>query len=351
MPTVSLPRYDHRRSYEWNYEHPPQPVEIETVPVPGNWDFCGLPVDSPLGIAAGPLLNGAWCLYYASLGFDVLTYKTVRSKGRKCYPMPNLQPVACGPLQGDEECVDAIDALTDSWAVSFGMPSQPPEVWRKDVERTRSELPPGKLLSVSVVASEEPGWGLNELAEDYARCARWAAESGADIVEANFSCPNVSTSDGQLYQVPQNAMRVANRLREAVPDKPLVIKVGRVATDEQIDRLLDAVGGIADALAMTNSIASRVRAEGGTLLFDGQPRGICGGAIHRESLRQVERFSRRVRARRGSVKLAAVGGIDSGAAAGRYLAAGAHACHLATAAMLRPEVGDSIRRTLCETTL
>ena len=35
---------------------------------------------------------------------------------------------------------------------------------------------------------------------DYAQCARWAVESGADCVEANFSCPNVATCDGQLYQ-------------------------------------------------------------------------------------------------------------------------------------------------------
>ena len=53
--------------------------------MPGQWQFCGLPVNSPLGVAAGPLLNGRWCLYYASLGFDVLTYKTVRSRRRECY--------------------------------------------------------------------------------------------------------------------------------------------------------------------------------------------------------------------------------------------------------------------------
>ena len=44
---------------------------LRSSPLPGDWDFCGLPVDSPLGVPAGPLLNGDWCLYYASLGFDV----------------------------------------------------------------------------------------------------------------------------------------------------------------------------------------------------------------------------------------------------------------------------------------
>ena len=49
---------------------------------PRRRQFCGIPVQSPLGIPAGPLLNSRWLLYYASLGFDVLTYKTVRSSAR-----------------------------------------------------------------------------------------------------------------------------------------------------------------------------------------------------------------------------------------------------------------------------
>ncbi len=99
-----LPRYDPTKTYRWNYENAPPPVDHNQriAEVRGDWDFVGLRVDSPLGIAAGPLLNGKWCLYYAALGFDVLTYKTVRSGSRECYPLPNLQPVACQNLSGNE---------------------------------------------------------------------------------------------------------------------------------------------------------------------------------------------------------------------------------------------------------
>ena len=99
---MKLPGYVPTKSYRWNYEHPPQPVEVDIPSLAGDWRFVGLPVESPLGIAAGPLLNGRWCLYYASLGFDVLTYKTVRSSARASYPLPNLLPVDCGPLTGRE---------------------------------------------------------------------------------------------------------------------------------------------------------------------------------------------------------------------------------------------------------
>ena len=66
----SLPRYNWHQSYDWNFEHAPDPARLAEPPVPGRWDCCGLPVSSPLGVAAGPLLNGRWILYYASLGFD-----------------------------------------------------------------------------------------------------------------------------------------------------------------------------------------------------------------------------------------------------------------------------------------
>ena len=55
-----LPRYDRSQSYEWNYENTPSPQDLALAKVPGKWQFCGLPVDSPLGMPAGPLLNGAW---------------------------------------------------------------------------------------------------------------------------------------------------------------------------------------------------------------------------------------------------------------------------------------------------
>ena len=214
---MQLPRYDRLETYRWNYDH--APVELPVVDVPpvaGSWTFCGRPVRSPLGIAAGPLLNGRWLLYYAALGFDVLTYKTTRSQARECYPLPNLQPVASGPMTGPAHGMPAADEMLGSWAVSFGMPSKAPEDWRADVAWTRSQLPREKLLSVSVVATPEPEWSLDDLADDFARCARWAIESGADAVETNFSCPNVSTRDGQLYQQPRSAGLVAQRVREAI---------------------------------------------------------------------------------------------------------------------------------------
>lgn len=342
----TLPRYDASQSYRWNYEHPPAPVAIDAPPVPGEWTFCGIPVGSPLGIPAGPLLNGAWVLYYASLSFDVLTYKTVRSVERECYPLPNLQPVAVERLAGDETEIPAADEMRGSWAVSFGMPSMAPDAWRRDIEQTRAKLPADKVLSVSVVGTVQDGWNIDDLASDYARCARWAVDAGAQCVETNFSCPNVSTCDGQLYQQPESARIVAARVRQEIGRVPLIVKLGHVTRADEADALIEALGPLADAFAMTNSVAATVRTRDGRLLFDGARRGICGAATRDASIAQTRLFAERARAVGSPLRLIGVGGASTAEDVRAHLAAGAEAVHIATAAMVDPGVALRIREEL-----
>jgi dihydroorotate dehydrogenase (NAD+) catalytic subunit len=344
----NLPRYDRHRSYQWNYDQAPDVVEVDVPAVPGTWTFCGLPVDSPLGIPAGPLLNGRWIRYYAALGFDVLTYKTVRSTVRECYPLPNLQPVATGQLTGEESLLKTSEPMQGSWAVSFGMPSKSPEHWRADIEQTRKNLPAGKVLSVSVVGSVQPGWTIDDLADDYAQCARWAIDSGADCIETNFSCPNVSTCDGQLYQQPESAAQIAARVREAIGRVPYILKIGHVLGEERAAALLDAVAPFINGLAMTNSVAAHVSGDDGALLFDGQRRGICGDATRNASVAQTRLFARLIGERNLSIRLIGVGGASSAEHVLEYLQAGAESVHIATAAMVDPLVGCRIREALAK---
>ena len=199
------------------------------------------------------------------------------------------------------------------------------------------------MLSVSVVGSVEPDWSFDQLAADYAQCARWAVESGADAIETNFSCPNVSTCDGQIYQDPQQARTVAQCVRDAIGDRPLVIKVGHVPTDAEKEALVDAVAEYIDAMAMTNSIATTVIGPDGKPLFDGAKRGICGAATRSASLDQTRGFARIVAQRGAKIELIGVGGASSAQDVHDYLDAGASAVHIATAAMVDPAVGLRIR--------
>lgn len=341
-----FPRYNPAATYLDNFDAAPEcPPMVDVPGIPGEWTFCGRPVSSPLGIAAGPLLNGRWIRYYAALGFDVLTYKTVRSRFRECYPLPNLVPVMSDQMEGDGPPVPQSNDWLSSWAVSFGMPSMEPEFWRRDISETKRLLKAGQLLSVSVVGTIQPGWSTADLAQDYAQCARWAVDAGADAVEMNFSCPNVCSEDGQLYQQPDDALTVARRVRvELGNGYPLLVKVGYLPDDQVTERLLENLAECVDGVVTTNSVSAQVQDEEGRLLFDGQPRGICGKATFAASVRQVERFRDVIERQRWGLSVVGVGGIETAEDVRRYLDAGAESVQLATAIMRDPLVALKIRR-------
>lgn len=341
-------RYQTNRSYDWNYLNAPAwtPEQNEKLlrvsenisRRPAHSKYAGLPVRRPISVAAGPLLNGHWCLAYATLGFEVVTYKTVRTVERACFPLPNLVPVADSPLQALGQSVPAQSQMHGSWAVSFGMPSRLPADWQRDIAWTRQQLPATHRLAVSVVGTVEAGSTLQELAEDYARCACWAASAGADVIEMNFSCPNVCSDDGQLFQLPDRAARVAecvaNRLQHLGYSGPLLAKIGYLAEDEALSLLADGLRDSVTGCVMCNSIPAQVTNANGTLLFEGQTRGICGEATRSLSVSQTRRFAENESGRSNGLLAIGVGGIRSETDAQEYLDAGAESVQVATAAML-----------------
>ena len=188
------------------------------------------------------------------------------------------------------------------------------------------------------------------MADDYALTAKWAVDSGADCIETNFSCPNVASCDGQLYQQPEDAGLIAERVRNAIGHTPLLIKIGHfreIANNEELaTALLSAIAPFVDGVATTNSIAATVADQSGQLLFDGQRRGICGDAIRAESIRQTKTLCQIIHDRKLKISVVGIGGIQSAAHVESYINAGAESVQLATAAMLNPLVGIEIRRSL-----
>lgn len=341
-------RYNITKSYDWNYENVPHPPDLAIPQVSGDWDFCGIPVASPLGIPAGPLLNSRWIIYYARLGFDVLTYKTVRSSYRACYDPPNLLPVTADKLSGDGAMLTAAPpaSVYDTWAISFGMPSKSPATWQADVETARQGLGPNQALSVSVVASPEANWSVKQVADDFAKCAKWAVESGAHLVEANLSCPNVCTKEADLYLDAEASGEIAAAIRARIDKTPLVLKIGYFLDPERADALIRAVSPHADALSSTNSLTAPVRDRDGHVLFGGLRRGIGGAAITQRCNQELTMLSRLIRDGGSPLRLIGVGGVMTVDDVRERLAAGAHNVHLATAPMLDPLVGVEIRRAL-----
>ena len=93
MKVIAQPVYRLDRSYSWNYSHSPILPRVRRVPSGPGGKFLDHHLNSPIGIAAGPLLNSKWVEAYSRVGFDVLTYKTVRSMAMPAHGLPNIRPV------------------------------------------------------------------------------------------------------------------------------------------------------------------------------------------------------------------------------------------------------------------
>src|SRR2546428_4400639 len=186
-----IPRAVYRfdRSYAWTYAHAPALPRVRRLPPGRGGHLFDYSLNSPLGVAAGPLLKSKWVEGYARLGFDVLTYSTVRSRFQPAHSLPNIRHVetrdqfAVAPRRPHANGSPTI-------AISTGTPSMDPDIWRKDMRRAKERLGPGQILIASVVGTPDPSDTPESLIADYTRCAVWAAEAGADVIEVHLAAPS-----------------------------------------------------------------------------------------------------------------------------------------------------------------
>lgn len=343
--------YDIAKSYRENYDNGPNFSGVSVkVPATPAKEFLGLKVNSRIGIAAGLLLNSKWMLAYSRLGYDLLTYKTVRSLHRPCRPPPNWVFVeddgkTCGPIY-TRNGPSANPAQVSS-AVCFGMPSMPPSVWRKDMNKAKSGLLPGQALIASVTASPQPNWTPEQTAADFAQCANWAVESGADAIEANLSCPNVCTAEGSIYRDAAFSKLVAEAIRSGIGKRPLLLKIGYFAQQNELADFLREVHSAANGVTMVNGIARPVLTSEGKPAFgpSAVQAGVLGRSIHPHSV-QAARIVRQVIAQEGlALCLLAVGGASVTKDIADFFSAGADAVLMGSSPMYCPDLAAKAKLT------
>jgi dihydroorotate dehydrogenase (NAD+) catalytic subunit len=336
--------YDISASYRANYDAGPRfadpPPPIPDTPLK---TFLGIPVRSRIGIAAGMLLNSKWIAGYAQHGFDILTYKTVRSAYRPCYDQPNWVFVEEDGLTEGPVCAieaPSSDPTQISSAVCFGMPSMDPPEWRADIAQAKSEMGPGQVLIVSVVATPSASATADDVADDFAQCALWATAAGADVVEANFSCPNVCTLEGTIYQDPKLSRSIADQIRAKIGDAKLLLKVGHFRTRPELEEFLLSMNGVVEGITLVNGISRPVHRRDGTPVFgkDYEKAGVLGRAIHEPSVANVRDACQIVADNSLNLEIVAVGGISQNADMEDFFEAGATAVMLGSSPMYLPHL-------------
>jgi dihydroorotate dehydrogenase (NAD+) catalytic subunit len=346
--------YQLDRTYDWNFQNGPvYDGPFPEIPETPQKNFLGLAVNSRLGIPAGLLLNSRWIKTYAQLGFDILTYKTVRSEYRECYDLPNwvfidqhdqIDPDKLNESQSLRMHQPA-DYLSATSSVSFGMPSKEPKEWMPDVSLARQMLGPGQVLIVSIVASPQPGSDISQMIAEFGDLAAMAREAGAQVIEANLSCPNVCTAEGDIFLDAELSGNIAKSMQKGAGGLPVLLKLGHFADNSKLSQVLRAVDGYATGVVMVNGISRQVVKSDGSAAFGAgrEMSGILGRGIHSFSLDNVSTAIDIISREKLSLKVVAVGGVSSAKEAAHYFDAGAAAVMMGSAPMFDPKLAIAIK--------
>ncbi|TFV90238.1 dihydroorotate oxidase [Blastococcus sp. CT_GayMR20] len=272
-----FPRYDFRQDLKQNESGPfsgGSVVDDHRAPAPGGpWTVLGQPIGVPIGIPACPLtMNARWVSFYARQGFNLLTYKTVRSVPRPALPDANWYFADTDAAPWEEADIGSAEVTAGptvwprsahrfSTVNSFGVPSHDPAVWQPDVRRAMSALDADQLLLLSVMGNFEDHRG-EELASDFARTAVLGAETGVRAIELNLSCPN-GVADGRplpaIYLDGDSVRSIVGAVRAALGDSvALVVKVGYMPA-ERLRLSLGPVAHLVDGVAGINALQLPVR--------------------------------------------------------------------------------------------
>lgn len=342
------PIYDIHKTYLENADEGPffSGVIPERKMLPKEkWiDFLGYSVASRIGIPAGPLLTSRWIDLAGKLGFDIPIYKTIRSTEHPCHPLPNMVYVDThGMIQNEKHPQNALlvrhpSSNLEELAVtnSFGMPSKSPQFLHEDIPRANACLQEGQVMVVSVVGSVRSDCTFMQ---DFVKVAQLAKDSGAKIIEANFSCPNVGKSEGCLYMSPTTVAEIGKAIAKAIAPIPLIIKVGVFSSEEHMREVFTAAAkaGIRAISGINTVSMAVVDAAGNPALGPNRPTsGICGGPIRQVALHFMESAAKINRTEKLDLTLIGVGGITLPEHFDLFFDAGADAAMSATGMMWDP---------------
>ncbi|EKD85674.1 MAG: hypothetical protein ACD_37C00659G0003 [uncultured bacterium] len=352
---LHTPFYDPTLSYEENYVDGPfgefANKKLYKQKRKPKYDFLGQKIYTPFGIPAGPLLNSKFVKAAFKKGFDICVYKTVRANIFPCHTFPNVLAVVKGGDLTLRKLNKPIVVGTDykdpiSITNSFGVPSRKPEVWQEDAKKAIKSAGPGQVMILSFMGTVKKDQTQKEFIEDYILAAKLAHETGAKILEANLSCPNIGNEGLVCYNM-EVTKKVVEGIRKVIGNTPLVIKVGYYKNIKDIDKLAKIANEYVDDIAGINTMQAAVVDEYGSQALPGPNRlrsGLCGTGIKWAGLDFVRKLKKIKEKNNYSFSITGVGGVTKAEDYFEYRKAGADAVMSATGAMWNPLLAQEIKK-------
>lgn len=342
MQTLKMPYYDPTKSYEENYQQGPFGGFRETrIEHRGESTetFLGNQVYKTFGIPAGPLLNAKFVEAAFRAGFDLPTYKTVRTGFQKSLSFPNVVAVdVAGDLTLDQAQagIKTKEGYGQPLSItnSFAVPSLEPDQWQPDMAKAVNSAGKGQVMIASFQGTNR-GQGAEAYIQDYALAAKLVKETGAKILEANLSCPNEGTAALMCFDV-ERVVQIAKAIKKEINDIPLLLKLSYFKDDELLRQFVKKVGPLVQGLVAINTIPAKVIKADGSQALPGEGRtisGVCGTAIKWAGLTMVKRLLVLRQEFKLNFIIVGVGGIMTESDYREYRQAGADAALSATGSM------------------
>jgi len=198
-----------------------------------------------------------------------------------------------------------------------------------------------------VLGTTPPGGDREALVADYARCAQWAAEAGAHVVEVQLAWPDPFADQPQtVFENLPLASQILHRVRTSI-DVPVVAKLGAFRTPRILHDTATRLASWASGFVLVHGFHRRVVDDAGNAAFEGPGREraeIVGADTFFAASRQVAELLAWRKAGCWDRAVLALGGITTVARAHDMLREGADAVLVGTAALYDPLFAGRFRQ-------
>lgn len=279
--------------------------------------FMGVKFENPFCLSSSPVGNCYdMCSKAYEAGWGGVVFKTI---GPKHYLIDEVSP--------------RFDALTKEATGFVGFKNME-QIAEHSLEENLSDLRklkknyPNKVLIASIMGSNE---------EDFFELAKLVTEAGADMIELNFSCPQMTSHamGSDVGSNPELCEKYCKAVRRAT-SLPFMAKMTPNITDMCEPAYASILGG-ANGISAINTIKSIINVDldhhVGLPIIDGKSSisGYSGKAVKPVALRFIQQM--RTDPRLKDVEISGIGGVETWEDAAEFILLGAKNIQVTTAIM------------------